>query len=161
MNADTLPIERACKKCGETKLLGDFVKTKACKYGYSYECKDCGNTRVGAWKRSHPERVAASNKRYRTPEVLQAEKGRIKAEEARRRGSTVKELVHPLVVLEMHDGVCGFCGEDVDPFEFQIDHIIPCSAAGEHSYANMQPVHFRCNLEKRKFDRRLADAKAA
>jgi 5-methylcytosine-specific restriction endonuclease McrA len=58
------------------------------------------------------------------------------------------EHVHPLVVLEMDDGVCGICGEDVDPFGFEVDHIIPLVKAGEHSYANAQPAHKSCNASK-------------
>lgn len=58
------------------------------------------------------------------------------------------EYVHPLVVLEIADGVCGICGEDVDPREFQVDHIEPQSLGGEHSYLNTQPAHPRCNVSK-------------
>ena len=58
------------------------------------------------------------------------------------------EEVYPLVVLERDDGICGICGEDVDPFDFHVDHIIPLSRGGEHSYANTQPAHPFCNLSK-------------
>lgn len=54
----------------------------------------------------------------------------------------------PLVVLEMDDGICGICGEDVDPERFDIDHVIPLSKGGEHSYANVQVAHRSCNSRK-------------
>lgn len=58
------------------------------------------------------------------------------------------EAVHPLVVLELADGVCGICGKDVDVREYQVDHIEPVSLGGEHSYSNTQPAHPRCNISK-------------
>jgi 5-methylcytosine-specific restriction endonuclease McrA len=58
------------------------------------------------------------------------------------------EPVHPLIVLELADGVCGICGRDVDPGNFQIDHIEPVSRGGEHSYLNTQPAHPKCNMAK-------------
>lgn len=59
------------------------------------------------------------------------------------------ESVERLVVLERDDGVCGICGEDVDPFAFHVDHIIPLARGGEHSYGNVQVAHPRCNMSKR------------
>lgn len=72
---------------------------------------------------------------------------RQQAREARKRGQFV-ENVHPLAVLERDDGVCGICDSDVDPFDFHVDHVIPLSAGGEHSYANVQVAHPICNLRK-------------
>lgn len=58
------------------------------------------------------------------------------------------EDVHSLVVLERDDGCCGICGGDVDPTDFHVDHIIPLSKGGEHSYANVQAAHPSCNVRK-------------
>jgi 5-methylcytosine-specific restriction endonuclease McrA len=63
------------------------------------------------------------------------------------------EDVHRLVVLERADGICGICGEDVDPLNFHVDHIEPLARGGEHSYANTQPAHPPCN--QRKYDKEL------
>jgi 5-methylcytosine-specific restriction endonuclease McrA len=73
---------------------------------------------------------------------------------ARKRGAFVED-VEPLVVLERDDGVCGICGEDVDPTFFDIDHVIPLARGGEHSYRNVQVAHRRCNARK---GARLLDA---
>ena len=53
-----------------------------------------------------------------------------------------------LLFLELADGVCGICGEDVDPTNYHVDHIVPISRGGEHSYANTQPAHPACNQRK-------------
>jgi 5-methylcytosine-specific restriction endonuclease McrA len=58
------------------------------------------------------------------------------------------EHVDPLVVLERYDGACGICGEDVDPFDHEMDHIVPISRGGPHTYANVQPAHRGCNRRK-------------
>ncbi len=63
-------------------------------------------------------------------------------------GASFVEPVSALVVLELHDGVCGICGHDVDPFKFDVDHIIPLVRGGEHSYRNTQPAHPSCNRRK-------------
>lgn len=68
---------------------------------------------------------------------------------ARARERGVSGKLSRLVVLEMDDRVCGICGEDVDPFDFHVDHIIPLAEGGEHSYANVQVAHPSCNTSKR------------
>jgi 5-methylcytosine-specific restriction endonuclease McrA len=74
------------------------------------------------------------------------------ARQSRRRRARLRnghvEDVESLVVLELDDGVCGICGEDVDPFDFQVDHVVPLSRGGENSYANTQVAHALCNQRK-------------
>lgn len=101
---------------------------------------------TAAYAARHPERVAAN----------QAASRKVNADARRRRNAERRallagvsvEYVEPLVVLERADGVCGICGDDVDPFGFHVDHIIALARGGEHSYANTQPAHPRCNLAK-------------
>jgi 5-methylcytosine-specific restriction endonuclease McrA len=65
-----------------------------------------------------------------------------------RERSQFVEEVSALGVLELSDGICGICGDDVDPTKFEVDHIIPVSRGGEHSYANVQAAHPSCNRRK-------------
>jgi 5-methylcytosine-specific restriction endonuclease McrA len=83
------------------------------------------------WQKDNPARHAANER----------------ARRAKQAGLFV-EYVHPLAVLEFHDGICGICGLDVDPGNFHVDHIIPIFHGGEHSYANTQPAHPACNMAK-------------
>lgn len=87
--------------------------------------------RARQWQIDNPDRHAA-NERARRAKI----------------DGLFVEYVHPLAVLELHDGVCGICGEDVDPADFQVDHIEPVSLGGEHSYSNTQPAHPVCNMRK-------------
>ena len=91
--------------------------------------------RVRRWREENPERFRRLN---REKELRRR---------ARLRGAPC-ENIEALVVLEMHDGVCGICGEDIDPEDFHIDHIVPLSKGGSHTYDNVQPAHPRCNLVK-------------
>lgn len=116
------------------------------------------------WEERHAskrdENLAAMRKRYQEKREAERERNRryfaehperarvgASARRARRRERFV-ENVSPLVVLERDDGVCGICGEDVDPTHFHVDHVVPLSRGGEHCYANTQPAHPVCNQRK-------------
>lgn len=71
--------------------------------------------------------------------------------EALGRPEAFVEDVDPQAVWERNRGVCGICGEGVQPpggEEFTIDHIVSLRNGGEHSYANVQSAHRRCNSRK-------------
>lgn len=104
-------------------------------------------------KARDPKRQAARDRRdarRATAVERRQEKDRLAAKRRRaaERGGRFIENVHPLVLLERADGVCGICGEDVDPFDFHVDHIHPLVRGGEHSYMNTQIAHPLCNLRK-------------
>lgn len=89
------------------------------------------NERAKRWRQAHPEEV----------------RERVALWHTRRKGAFIEHVL-PLVVLERADGVCGVCGEDVDPASFDIDHIVPLSLGGLHNYENTQPAHPICNRRK-------------
>ena len=73
---------------------------------------------------------------------------------ARKRLATV-EMVSHSKVFERDGWVCQLCGDPVDPTLrypndqcASIDHIIPLSKGGDHSYANTQLAHALCNSLK-------------
>ena len=102
---------------------------------WSPEDHEANRLRVKAWQTTNPERVRETS-RVAT-----------RRREARKRNQFVED-VYPLVVLEVCDGVCGLCGNDVDPQDFHVDHIVPLSWGGQHSYANCQVAHPHCNWSK-------------
>lgn len=124
------------------------------------------------WRVHHPEKrreMAARSRAKPRTKMVEAAHARLRREHfaealaardaragAVKRGATVAETVSPLVVLELHDGVCGICGEDVDPFDFEADHIVPLVAGGFHTCENLQPAHPRCNRAKATTERRAA-----
>jgi 5-methylcytosine-specific restriction endonuclease McrA len=58
------------------------------------------------------------------------------------------EPVDQRTVYERDGWVCGICRGHVDPADASIDHIVPISRGGKHSYANVQTAHLSCNRQK-------------
>ena len=70
------------------------------------------------------------------------------ARRARKHAAFV-EKVNPVVVFDRDRGMCGICREPVDRNEkWHIDHVVPLSKGGQHSYANVQLSHATCNCKK-------------
>lgn len=57
------------------------------------------------------------------------------------------EHVDPRVLWQRDEGVCGICAQPIEG-GFDVDHIIPLVAGGEHSYANTRIAHPTCNRAK-------------
>jgi 5-methylcytosine-specific restriction endonuclease McrA len=106
--------------------------------------------RARQWRDDNPQRAAELDTRHRKQWRAENRDRYLELAQryrARKQAGFIED-VSPLVVLERHDGVCGICGGDVDPFRFDVDHIVPLSEDGEHSYSNTQPAHPRCNYRK-------------
>lgn len=71
---------------------------------------------------------------------------RERARKAAKRGALV-EHVDRDICFSQHDGICGICHEPIIG-AFHVDHVIPLSRGGEHSYANCAPAHPLCNQRK-------------
>jgi 5-methylcytosine-specific restriction endonuclease McrA len=132
-------------------------------YEREYRARDpeLHKARARRYRQRHPERAREHDRRQyeknaerKRAYALQWQKDNPARHAANERARRAKqaglfvEYVHPLVVLELHDGVCGICGGDVDPGNFHVDHIEPMFFGGEHSYANTQPSHPACNMSK-------------
>jgi 5-methylcytosine-specific restriction endonuclease McrA len=64
------------------------------------------------------------------------------------------EDVERAVVWKRDGGICKICGDPADIDAWDLDHIIPLSHGGEHSYANTAVSHPTCNNRKYVFDPR-------
>jgi 5-methylcytosine-specific restriction endonuclease McrA len=104
-----------------------------------------------AWYRDNAEYADRRQRAYNAahPEQVRAN-GRKSANKRRATQKSVfVEVVDPKVVFKRDQGVCGICLTSVDPAgPWEIDHIIPLSKGGEHSYANVQLSHRKCNRAK-------------
>ena len=91
---------------------------------------------IKRWARRHPDKLREMRRAHRL------------SREARKRSAFV-EHVKPSVVYERDCGMCGICGLPVRRDEgWHIDHVIPLSKGGEHSYRNVQLAHAACNVAK-------------
>ena len=90
-----------------------------------------------------------------------SEKGREALARARHKrravkcGATTIERVDRETVFETDGWVCGICGKPVDKslswpdaMSVAMDHVIPLSRGGSHSYENVQCSHVSCNSRK-------------
>ena len=114
-----------------------------------------------AWKKTNAERVNEHNRRYNAKNTAMANAWRQKwadanpdrrteyaaVRRARLLGQFV-ERVYRSVVFKRDKGRCGICRRKVDPANWHLDHIVPISRGGEHSYANVQVAHPFCNVSK-------------
>ncbi len=123
----TAPSQRACAACGET-FIAPKAKTRPTDF-CSAVCKQAAEARH--------RRIAKSRRRA----VLR---------------SARVEVVDPFYVFNRDRWTCRLCGvktprskrgsyEDVAP---ELDHIIPLSQGGEHSYRNTQCACRKCNAAK-------------
>ena len=118
--------ETPCVDCGDR--IG-FVKTRMV---LAKRCVDCADV-------ERKRQIAISRK----------------ARKAKQRGVTV-ERVDPIKVFERDGWICHLCRKvtlkehrgTMHPRAPELDHIIPISKGGEHSYANTACSCRRCNSEK-------------
>ena len=67
----------------------------------------------------------------------------------RRKAKVFVEHVDPKVVFARDKGMCGICKSSVAPdSKWEVDHVIPISKGGAHSYDNVQLSHRKCNRAK-------------
>jgi 5-methylcytosine-specific restriction endonuclease McrA len=117
-----------------------------------------------------PERIRALNRKYRAaridefrerdreygkayqsrhPERFHAIHQRASLTRRALKADAFIEAIDALTVFDRDEGVCGICHHRVDPAsKWHIDHVVPLSKGGVHSYANVQLAHARCNLSK-------------
>ena len=105
-------------------------------------------------------RVGASRLRtYVTPEAkAAAERLRYQRKSDLRRARKLGveyEVINRRTVFDRDGWICGICYEPVDPSlrwphaeSVSLDHVIPLSRGGSHTYGNVQCAHARCNTRK-------------
>ena len=84
-----------------------------------------------AWATAHPEE--ARDRQHRRRVLI--------------RGAFV-EKVNVGVLVIRDGGSCGICHKRVEPADQSIDHILPVSRGGAHSYANTRLAHLACNVAR-------------
>jgi len=111
------------------------------KYQREYYAAHLGQAReyYRSWQAAHPDNTRVQTQLRR----------------ARKKTNGPYDRINPLDVWYRDFGYCGICGFFV-PFEAShLDHVIPLSKGGTHTWGNVQTSHARCNLKKR--DKILVD----
>lgn len=73
----------------------------------------------------------------------------------RRRVYAQGDNINALVVFELHGWICCICNKKIDRNlrvpnwnAATIEHIIPICKGGTHTWDNVRPSHYKCNLDK-------------
>lgn len=98
---------------------------------YREENREAWREKNRRWQDANPDKRADSSQRRRA-----------------RKAAALVEDVDRLVVWNRDGGICGICGKPADPEDWHLDHVVAIAVGGEHSYANVQVTHPRCNIAK-------------
>jgi excisionase family DNA binding protein len=100
-------------------------------------------------KQTHEEMIRRSVARQRERYNSDPEyKAKIKAKKIKRKRAIEGAFIEPvnhMAVAERDRWLCGICGGVVTRETWSLDHVVPLSKGGEHSYANVTLAHRRCN----------------
>lgn len=173
---------RICSRCGETKPIDQFDKDKRASGGRRSQCKACRSARMSGYYRENREDRREYARRHReenADRIREDDKARyyrdrdkrielvLKAQHVRRervknsnpdRGITKKKL------RAIHGDLCCYCQATMDfgptkghgfvPDRATIEHIVPLSRGGTHTWDNVCLACWQCNVRK---NRRLVD----
>lgn len=128
-------------------------------------CAECGDEFKRAGGRGPIPRLCPEchrlmlNARDRAYRAADPEKHRDQARRANARRRAAHRAEDELVirrrvfdrdgwVCQLCDGVVDPTAKHPDPWSASLDHVLPLSLGGRHTYANTQLAHLRCNLVK-------------
>jgi 5-methylcytosine-specific restriction endonuclease McrA len=127
--------EKRCRKCQAVKAIDQFGRDNRVRDGRQSHCSQC----------SYSYQRAA---RIADPSI-------VRREYARRKGSRHVDKVTIEDVYEKTNGICYLCDKIIDrtlthpnSYSLSMDHRIPISKGGEHTYENLWATHLTCNLRK-------------
>lgn len=151
---------RDCYRCGakteptarEKKLCEGCAKVRA------YPCSDdsCERPTFSLGLCSmHYKRVKRAEGAWSRGEWNDARRDSYHRRRALKAGSTAGPAFTNADVFERDGWVCGLCDESVspdavypDPLSASLDHVVPLSRGGAHSFSNSQLAHLSCNVRK-------------
>jgi hypothetical protein len=139
-NGSLPPESRTCQTCRRMRRLS--------------LCRNCGR----AFDSRHKGRFFCSTACFHA--TLEPKPDRRRANSALRRArkrGVDSEKVVPSTVFERDRYICHICKRPIDkrlsglsPRGATLDHVIPLSAGGPHTYENIKAAHRRCNERKGK-----------
>jgi len=152
-------LGKICRRCNEYQFFDEFTRVRKDSEKRQGVCKSC----VRAEQRANPNKYARNLAWIR--DKWQGDEAWVRARKAamsdyrhaRRAQETApgREFVDRYLVFERDNYACQLCGEHMNmegparsPRSPSIDHIIPLSRGGAHTYENTQAAHLVCNMSK-------------
>ena len=170
---------RTCTACGERKPLDHFGTDKNATGGRRSKCKPCRSSHVRSWYAENQERQRNRQRARYAAEIetiRQRDKERyvrdrekriaatyiaVDRRRARLAGVTFDRTVTRSNLRKQYGDECFYCGVLMD-FKSRkhgdlrrdslatVEHVIPISAGGDHSWENVVLACWRCNISKNK-----------
>lgn len=174
VTADGLKV---CKRCGVPKPTDDFHKDGGSPDGFRAQCKPCRNSFMSDYYDANREaRMAYERDRrlnraehMRALDMARYERHRdrriaLASDQVRtRRARVIATEVDPKVTVkslrEIHGDRCCYCGVDLDfnrgkrgegiaRNRATLEHVLPLSRGGTHTFSNTKLACHRCNVSK-------------
>ena len=167
---------RTCNGCGDRLPLTDFDHDETAAHGRRSQCSPCRGAKVKQWYQDNQERQlerararqSRDGDKIRAGDMLRYERNREArialatvhghlrrsrlAEAVTERGISVKAL------RAIHGDICPYCkvgmtflagrGHEYTPGKATVEHIVPLSRGGDHTFANTMLCCWRCNIRK-------------
>jgi 5-methylcytosine-specific restriction endonuclease McrA len=140
--------------CGEKRCSNEYSKqfyiNKHQEIWQERKCAICGKVYYKAYGRNGPRNVCS----------IECQKRRLYLERRKRKAQRKNQMkngerVDIKILLERDNYKCGICNKRVnanynweDQYAATIDHIIPLSLGGEHTYQNTRIAHNICNRRR-------------
>ena len=154
-------VEKTCTQCAHTKPASEFYDNPYVHCGMHAACKVCTNAANDAWAAANPEKHKAIANGYARKARQDPQRGPIIRARLHRRRALLKhatiidEVIDSAVLYVRDKGICSLCNTYVpkglkwpEPMAATMDHIIPLTKGGEHSWKNVALAHFICNTRK-------------
>lgn len=128
-----ITTRKTCSKCQQRKSSNEFPPSSpgTTRDGLLGWCRSCVATNRRAHYVKHPDKYKEDS------EMRRAKQKKVRVERVNRR-----------TVYRRDGGCCYLCGDPVEFKKMHLEHKIPLSKGGEHSYANCATSCSDCNLRK-------------
>lgn len=171
--------ERTCSKCFETKPLTEYHRDARSPGGFRRQCKLCRCAQTMDWWYANQDRQLARHREYvdaNREHVREIDSERYRrsrgeridlamavahAKRARARGAAYDFAVTRAALRERDGDTCHYCGREMNfsrpdrkipKDKATIDHVVPISRGGGHTFENTVLACWGCNAEKRNGD---------
>lgn len=127
-------MKKQCVGCGEHKNKTDFYKSTTTEDGRNRYCKWCCkvNRALEGVRRRDRKSKMSFRQRHR----------------AKLLGTACDDTITLAKVFKRDHGRCASCKKWVQPKHASMDHKLPLSRGGTHTWGNVQLMHLKCNLVK-------------
>ncbi len=142
--------DSTCKECRKARIRAERAadpETFRERGRRSYQAhREAYIARARQWQRENPEAVARRSRKWaqKNPDKV---RDYVNLRRARLMASGV-EKIDRVRVFERDGGRCHICGELVSTEKFELDHLVPISKGGSHTYANVRVAHPSCNRRR-------------